>query len=125
MTKARSGAVIFAAHPKQLAEFYAATTGLPVEHADKDHVVLASASFELVIHQMHGGVPEQSPPVPRRDTAIKPFFVVASLATAREKAAALGGMLEPAQKEWSARGFRACEAVDPEGNVIQFREEAV
>jgi hypothetical protein len=27
-------------------------------------------------------------------------------------------------KEWSARGFRACETVDPEGNVIQFREDA-
>ncbi len=125
MTKARSGAVIFAADPEQLAAFYAATTGLPVEHSDKDHVVLASAWFELVIHKMHGGLREQGPPTPRRDTAIKPFFVVASLAAVREKAAALGGELEPAKKEWSARGFRACEAIDPEGNVIQFREEAM
>jgi predicted enzyme related to lactoylglutathione lyase len=73
---------------------------------------------------MYGGMPEQNPPTPRRDTAIKPFFVVTSLAAAREKAATSGGALEPANKEWSARGFRACEAVDPEGNVIQFREEA-
>jgi len=124
MTRARSGAVVFAASPKQLAEFYAVTTGLPVIHADEEHVVLASGSFELVIHQMHGGTPVQGPPTPRRDTAIKPFFVVASLAVVREKAAAMGGRLEPVQKEWSARGFRACEAVDPEGNVIQFREEA-
>ena len=36
--------------------------------------------------------------------------------------AELGGSLEPVEKEWSWRGFRASEAVDPDGNVIQFRE---
>ena len=47
-----------------------------------------------------------------------------SLSEAREKAAALGGQLRAAEEEWTARGFRACEAIDPDGNVIQFREEA-
>lgn len=122
-TNARSGAVIFAANPKRLAEFYAATTGLPVEHADEEHVVLASPSFELVIHRLVGGRAAPGPSRVRHDTHIKPFFAVPSLAAVREKAALLGGRLEPQEKEWGARGFRASEAIDPEGNVIQFREE--
>lgn len=28
------------------------------------------------------------------------------------------------REEWAARGFRACDGVDPEGNVLQFREPA-
>lgn len=27
-------------------------------------------------------------------------------------------------KEWEARGFRACDGRDPEGNVLQVREAA-
>ena len=60
----------------------------------------------------------------REDSCIKPFFPVRSLAEAREHAAATGGKLRPQSAEWEARGFRACEAIDPDGNVIQFREEA-
>jgi hypothetical protein len=41
---------------------------------------------------------------------------------AREAAARNGGRLRPAEDEWGARGFRACEGVDPDGNVIQCRE---
>jgi len=54
----------------------------------------------------------------------KPFFPVTSLSKARERAVALGGQLRPRSEEWEARGFRACEAIDPDGNVIQFREDA-
>jgi len=64
------------------------------------------------------------PPQVRQDSYIKPFFPVLNLSEARERAAALGGQLRPAEEEWTARGFRACEAIDPDGNVIQFREEA-
>jgi hypothetical protein len=38
---------------------------------------------------------------------------------------ALGGRLSPAAEEWRGRGFRACEAIDPDGNPIQFREDAL
>jgi len=37
-------------------------------------------------------------------------------------ASALGGTMEPRDKEWSFNGVSVCDAVDPEGNVIQFRE---
>lgn len=119
---ARYGAVIFAANLERMADFYTAVTGLAVELADETVVVLGTGMFELVIHKLAGEPVPGGPPAAREDTYIKPFFPVASLAAARAAAATFGGWLQPADREWSGRGFRACEAVDPEGNVIQFRE---
>jgi predicted enzyme related to lactoylglutathione lyase len=123
-TNVRPGAVIFTGNHKRLAKFYQAMTGLPVSFADDNHTVLASETFEVVIHSLSAEPVISEPPLAREDTYIKPFFPVTSLSEAREKAAALGGRLRPQNAEWSARGFRACEAVDPDGNVIQFREDA-
>jgi predicted enzyme related to lactoylglutathione lyase len=120
----RPGAVVFTANHKRLAKFYEAMSGLPVSFSDDNHTVLASDTFELVIHSLSGEPRVSDPPLAREDSYIKPFFPVTSLAEARAKAAALGGQLRPENEEWSARGFRACEAIDPDGNVIQFREDA-
>jgi predicted enzyme related to lactoylglutathione lyase len=60
----------------------------------------------------------------RHDSYLKVCLPVASLAEARARAEALGGRLYPAQQEWQARGFRACDGHDPEGNVFQLRESA-
>jgi hypothetical protein len=32
--------------------------------------------------------------------------------------------LNPTDKEWRFQGFKVCDGLDPEGNVIQFREHA-
>lgn len=121
---ARYGAVIFSGDKERLVRFYEAMTGLPVRVNDEDVTVLSSDEFELVIHALPGEPPVGHPAPPRQDVYIKPFFPVKSLSNAREKAAALGGQLRPRSEEWEARGFRACEATDPDGNVIQFREHA-
>jgi predicted enzyme related to lactoylglutathione lyase len=121
---ARPGAIIFAANHARLADFYAAVTDLPVHVSDDTVVVLRSDTFELVIHRLAGEPPVSEAPPARLDNYIKPFFPVTNLGLARDRAAASGGRLQPADQEWSARGFRACEGVDPEGNVIQFREDA-
>ena len=123
-TNARPGVVIFTANVPRLAKFYEALTGLPVRHTDRDHAVLASESFEVVLHVLRHEPAAAEPPAPRRDVYLKPFFPVPSLAEARERAGALGGWLHPPAEEWEGRGFRACEAVDPDGNVIQFRVDA-
>ena len=127
VTNIRPGAVIFTGDHKRLANFYEGIIGLFVSFADDKVTVLRSDSFELVLHGLpnepHESVANQPRQV-RQDSYIKPFFPVASLSEARERAAALGGQLRPASEEWTARGFRACEAIDPDGNVIQFREEA-
>ena len=120
----RPGAVIFTGDHKRLANFYEAITGLTVSFADDQVTVLRSDSFELVIHALPNECAVDHPPQVRQDSYIKPFFPVPSLSEARERASALGGQLRPAGEEWTARGFRACEAIDPDGNLIQFREEA-
>ena len=120
----RPGAVIFTGDKERLARFYEAMTGLAVRAADRTVTVLASDGFELVIHALPDEPPARRPSVAREDVYIKPIFPVASLSEARERAAALGGQLRPRNEEWEARGFRACEAIDPDGNVIQFREVA-
>ena len=124
----KPGAVIFAADQARLAKFYEALTGMVPQVSDAQHTVLESESFQLVLHALRGEPSVSSssgePPPAREDTYIKPFFPVASLAEARAKAASLGGRLKPESAEWEARGFRAVDGVDPEGNVIQVRQDA-
>jgi catechol 2,3-dioxygenase-like lactoylglutathione lyase family enzyme len=119
----RPGAVIFTGDKKRLTRFYQAMTGLPVREDDDSVTVLASEHFELVIHALPGEALGHASAA-REDVYVKPFFPVVSLAEARETATSLGGNLRPANEEWEARGFRACEALDPDGNVIQFRQDA-
>jgi predicted enzyme related to lactoylglutathione lyase len=125
MTEAiRSGAVVFAQDQARLAQFYMALTGLQRQSGDQTHTVLASDAFELVLHARRGEPAMATPPSAREETCVKLFFPVPSLAQARQVAAALGGSLYPPDKEWLGRGFRACDGIDPEGNVIQCREPA-
>ena len=106
----------------------AAQAGLAEVEAATSHVVLESASFQLVLHgippKIAKGISISTPPKLREDVPVKLFFPVPSLSEARARAQALGGGLAPPAKEWEARGFRACDGHDPEGNVIQLREEA-
>lgn len=122
-TSARSGVVIFTGDKERLSRFYKSVTDLRVRADDSSVTVLASDEFELVIHALPGE-PVAQTAAAREDVYVKPFFSVRSLADAREKAIALGGQLRPASEEWGARGFIACEGVDPDGNVIQFRQDA-
>ena len=117
----RSGVVIFTGDKERLARFYEKLTGLPVQANDESVTVLASNEFELVIHALPDE-PQGQVSNPRRDAFIKPFFPVKSLSEARQQAPVFGGQLDAATDEWEARGFRACEAIDPDGNRIQFRE---
>ncbi len=122
-TTARLGSVIFTGDTERLAQFYEAVTGLKVSFQDDDVTVLAAESFELVIHALRGESVSQAA-LPGREAYVKPFFPVQSLSETRTLAAAFGGQVRPAGEEWEARGFRACEAIDPDGNPIQFRELA-
>jgi len=120
----RPGTVIFTGDKDRLARFYEAVTGLPVRANDGSVTVLASDEFELVIHALPGE-PVVHGPQSMREAYVKPFFPVTSLSDARRRAVALGGRVSSASEEWEARGFRACEGIDPDGNPIQFREDAL
>lgn len=124
----KPGAVLFAKDVERVARFYERLAALTVQHRERDLIVLESPSFQLVIH----GIPSKiatsivigDPPTPRVDLPVKLILPVASLVAAREAAASLGGGLHSDRKAFEARGFRACDGFDPEGNVVQFRETA-
>jgi predicted enzyme related to lactoylglutathione lyase len=120
---ARFGTVIFTGDKDRLVRFYEAVAAMGISVSDAEVTVLTSDAFELVIHTLRDE-PASVHSLPGRESYVKPFFPVASLSETRQRAAALGGRLSPADEEWEARGFRACEAIDPDGNPIQFRESA-
>ncbi len=120
----RPGVVLFVSDVPRMSEFYRELAAMNVLHADTDHAVLEVAGFELVIHAIRGEWAEASAGATevREDAAMKLCLPVASIARARERVEALGGRIQPADREWQGRGFRACDGHDPEGNVLQVRE---
>ena len=124
--ESRTGAVLFARSLDQVATFYSKVLGLSEANRDDDHILLESSGFQLVVHRIPRHVPVTTeltePPVRRATAAFKPVFFVHSIASVRSIADACGGEMEPREKEWSFNGILVCDAVDPEGNVIQFRE---
>jgi catechol 2,3-dioxygenase-like lactoylglutathione lyase family enzyme len=82
----------------------------------------------LVVHEVPPGratpVDIAVPPTRRATAAIKPVFFVESLTRVRTAAGPLGGLMESEDQEWSFQGMAVCDGLDPEGNVIQFREDA-
>jgi predicted enzyme related to lactoylglutathione lyase len=122
----KSGAVLFAKDLPLVAKFYEELVPMTVSISDQDLIVLKSPQFQLVIHpipqKIAASMEITSPPDRRVDTPLKLFFPISSIAEARAKAPTLGGAINPPNKEWEARGFRACDGHDPEGNIVQFRE---
>ena len=124
-----AGAVVFAKDLVRVARFYEELFSIPAVHSERDHIVLESSQCQLVVHAIPKKIADAIeitvPPARRTETPIKLFFFVASIAEARDKAKTLGGELNPKKSEWEARGFRACDGHDPEGNVVQVRERVL
>jgi len=125
--QSRTGAVLFAKNLDRIAAFYSAVLGLTEANRDEDHILLESPGFQLVVHRIIGGgstAGDSSVPAARRSTAaFKPVFFVPSISRLRATAEMHGGVMEPADQEWSFDGITVCDGLDPEGNVIQFREQ--
>jgi catechol 2,3-dioxygenase-like lactoylglutathione lyase family enzyme len=126
--ESRTGAVLFAKSLDRVADFYSVVLGLTEANRDAEHIVLESPGFQLVVHKIPGDraatIELAVPPVRRATAAFKPVFFVPSIARVRVVAEAHGGVMEPAEKEWSFNGVTVCDGLDPEGNVIQFRENS-
>jgi catechol 2,3-dioxygenase-like lactoylglutathione lyase family enzyme len=125
--ESRTGAVLFAKDLDRVATFYSRVLGLTEANRGEDHVLLESPGFQLVVHRIIGGgsaAGDSSVPAARRSTAaFKPVFFVPSISRLRGIAETHGGVMEPADQEWSFDGITVCDGLDPEGNVIQFREQ--
>jgi hypothetical protein len=86
--------------------------------------VLESDTWTLSLVQMAPDVAttiDISVPARRRtEVPVKLAFPVASIDEVRVSAGALGGLVDPPDTQWAFEGFRRCDGVDPEGNVIQL-----
>jgi len=121
-----AGAVLYVKDIRRMASFYAAVLGFQETASDDTHVVLERPGFQLVIHGIPRDIAQSidiaTPPVRRATAAIKPVFVVESLAFVREAVESRGGVMNPVEKAWTFQGFTVCDGLDPEGNVLQFRQ---
>lgn len=114
-------AVLFVHDVARMTAFYRELAGMQRVHGDDRHAVLECDGFQLTIHAIHGAGTDFST---REDSYLKLCFPVDDLAAARVRTRELGGELWPPEREWQARGFRACDGRDPEGNVFQLRMPA-
>jgi predicted enzyme related to lactoylglutathione lyase len=117
--------VIFVADVRRVSTFYRELASMTVLVEADDHTVMEVEGLQLVVHGLSGEPRVSQRPDEvrvREDAYVKVCLPVSSIATARRLAAANGGAIKSPQHEWEARGFRACDGHDPEGNVIQVRE---
>jgi predicted enzyme related to lactoylglutathione lyase len=123
---ATDGVLIYAKGVERLAAFYETVLAMSRQFESPDLVVLESPATQLVLHgipaKIAASISITTPPARREQSALKPFFSVESISAARIAAAQLGG--EVFGQPFSARGFNACNACDPEGNIFQVRENA-
>jgi len=125
-TAFHAGAVLYAKDVSRVQGFYHAVLGLSVEHEERDHVILASPAFQLVLlalkEPIASSVEIESPPRRRTEVPVKLAFEIPSISAARALAPAHGGELLPPEREWNFQGYRVCDGRDPEGNVVQLRQ---
>lgn len=121
-----TGLVLYAKDLARMAAFYLRTLDLQVAEQGDQYVVLQNAQLQLVVQAIPAHIAEQihiaTPPAAREDTPLKASHLVPSLAGVREAAAATGGQIKPPEAEWRFRGQVIVDGLDPEGNVLQFRQ---
>jgi predicted enzyme related to lactoylglutathione lyase len=121
---ARAGLFVYAKDSERVSKFYESVAGMSRLHKTDEMTVLESPDIQLLVHtipsQMAKNIEITSPPQKHENTALKFFFTVPSLDNARTIARSLGG--EVFNENWNGPGFIVCNAMDPEGNVFQVRE---
>jgi predicted enzyme related to lactoylglutathione lyase len=121
---AKAGLFIYAKDCERLTAFYQSILGMTRLHVSSELAVLQSQELQLIVHaipaQIASTIVITTPPQRREDSALKFFFTVPSIVDVRAQARALGG--DVYYDLWDGPGFRACNAIDPEGNVFQLRE---
>lgn len=121
---AQSGLFIYANDVDKLARFYGSVLGMTPLSASRDLVVMQSPGIQIVFcaipPQVAKSIEAESPPKLRDDAAFKFFFTIPSIDRAQDAAVEHGGHILP--DRWQGPGFVACNACDPEGNIVQLRE---
>ena len=121
---ARAGVLIYAKDLNRLSRFYQTLLSMRVLKTSDELRVIASEDSQLLIHaippHIAATIAITTPPEPREEQAIKPFFTVSDLAGAEAVAVALGGFLFG--PVYDGPGFKVRNGCDPEGNIFQLRE---
>lgn len=122
----RAGAVLYAKDMERIAAFYKSVLGLRRVGGDDEHTVLESPAFQLVVlgipRHIAANIEIAVPPVRRERSPVKLVFYVPSLLDVRTAIESSGGVMNPATTEWQFEGCIVCDGMDPEGNVVQFRQ---
>ena len=121
------GLVIYAKRKARVTAFYERTLGLAVVETSRTHDHLSGRGIDLVVHAIPrkyaAGITITKPPQVREETPVKPTFAVPSLDAVRKAAAVTGGFLQPIETAWRWGQWLVLDGHDPEGNVVQFRQE--
>lgn len=122
-TQMGAAAVVYVGDLVRMRTFYERCFGLlPGIDADRGYCVLQSTAWLLTLVQSDEALPATSPPARRSQTPIKLAMEVASISATRALAVDLGGRVDPVVGEWRFGDETRCDAVDPEGNVVQLIE---
>src|SRR5580658_6169016 len=120
----RSAAVLYVKHLGPMRSFYRACFEMAVIDDAPDYSVLESELLTLslvaVSERIAAAIVLSVPASRREGVPIKLAFVVDSIEALRPVFAEQGGAVDPAATQWEFRGGIHCDAVDPEGNVIQL-----
>lgn len=122
-----TGVTLFAKNLQATAAFYREVFRLREVRSDEDHVVLDCGNLELTLHQVPGPIGRQitiaSPPERRNLSPYKLSFRVDNIGRVREAAARTGGMFDAGPPAWVVDEQKICTGHDPEGNVVEARED--
>ena len=116
-----STTVLFVDDLTRSANFYAALLGGELSDLSATFVRVSTDANEVLLHQIPGATPNATY-APREEVAMKPVYVVGSIDAARAAVAQLGGRVYDASSVATYGNVHYCDAVDPEGNIIQLAE---
>jgi catechol 2,3-dioxygenase-like lactoylglutathione lyase family enzyme len=115
-------AVLYVERLSAMVDFYESCLGMQRLTAGGGYYGLRSTGWTLWLvrgrRQGDDDTASTETPVRRSEVPVKLCFAVASIDEARTAIADFGG--EANRHAWDFEGSRRCDAVDPEGNVIQL-----
>jgi predicted enzyme related to lactoylglutathione lyase len=125
-TAVKAAAVLYVKQLDRMGAFYQECFALTAAETAGDYRVLESDAWTLslvvVPDEIARGIQLATPPRRRHHAPIKLAFVVPNIEAVRSVVAGRGGRLDPRETQWDFRGFRHCDGVDPEGNVMELLE---
>jgi predicted enzyme related to lactoylglutathione lyase len=121
-----ASSVIYVIDLPKMGAFYEQCFDLVTVASEDSYRVLESEAWLLTLvkapSRIASTIEITDPPRRRADAPVKLTFGVRSIADVRERAAGLGGRIDPLDAQFEFRDSLRCDGIDPEGNVILLRQ---